>query len=204
MVKKGQITSYDIEDIDSYLTENGWQISKQFAKPLNKYCKPVPWICYNAINFIERHIATINDIFEYGCGYSTLYYLLQNKNISFVEHNKKWFNFVHSKHKNLSNTLFTENKKDYINFIENGHTAKYDFISIDGAFRRECILKSINYIKEDGIIALDNSERRTYKTIKNIMHDKGFNFIEFKGIGPIRLKPKETTFFFKKLRQTSV
>ncbi len=203
-MKTSDIDNCDIEDIEDYLKANGWYFSKKFKKPLNKHLKPIPWVCYDALAFIELHLPTINDIFEYSCGYSTLYYYLKNKNISFVEHDEKWFNFVKQSPFDFKSNALITNKEDYINFIEKSHAKKYDFISVDGAFRRESILKAIDYIKDDGFIALDNSERRTYQSITKLMYERGFNFIKFKGIGPIRLKPKETTFFFKTLRHVAL
>ncbi|MCH2224868.1 MAG: hypothetical protein MK066_08880 [Crocinitomicaceae bacterium] len=58
-----------------------------------------------------------------------------------------------------------EYRKDYINYfcglddVENGF---FDFIIVDGRARPECVFRSIDKLKSNGLMILDNSERVRY------------------------------------------
>jgi hypothetical protein len=79
-----------------------------------------PWYTPKAIRFLEKKIVTINRIFEYGCGYSSLWIAQRVREYIAVEHNPSWYNDVAKvlKEKNLTNAKIhfvpaDESKSDY-------------------------------------------------------------------------------------------
>lgn len=55
------------------------------------YVDQEPWLPYHTIAFLTKHINQITNVFEYGGGSSTLYYLKHGKKVITVEHDPDWF-----------------------------------------------------------------------------------------------------------------
>ena len=54
------------------------------------------------------------------------------------------------------------------------------------------------YVSEDGIIVLDNSDRWQYNDLQDyLIHDAGFKRIDFHGLGPVNPYGWTTSLFFK-------
>lgn len=73
----------------NYLQPNGW---------FNDYpCDgdgPAPWITFPAVEFLKDILSKDNKVFEYGCGYSTLFYNRLVGEVVSVEHDPEWVNEV--------------------------------------------------------------------------------------------------------------
>lgn len=54
----------------------------------------IPWINYEAIDFLGEYISEQSQIFEYGGGASTLYFLNKGAHVFTVEHNDEWLNIL--------------------------------------------------------------------------------------------------------------
>ena len=74
---------------------------------------------------------------------------------------------------------------------------KFDIIIVDGRDRVNCVKNSIDKLKENGIIILDDSERKEYNEAKEFLFYKGYKKIEFWGIAPGVFYNKCTTVFYK-------
>lgn len=121
-------------------------------------------------------------IFEYGTGYSTVYYpkFLDKHNRSYqwysVDNTSSW----HSKFKKLVNKnvhlkLFeftpwyektnqdTHRTKQEEQYINSPGDYKYDIILIDGRFRRRCLEVARKCIKPGGTIVVYEAQRNHYK-----------------------------------------
>jgi hypothetical protein len=68
-----------------YLTQSGWLDSAE-SKLSQRAGKPVPWITYAAIHFLEQEIGGEQSIFEYGGGHSTLYWAERVRRVVAVDH----------------------------------------------------------------------------------------------------------------------
>lgn len=60
----------------------------------------------------------------------------------------------------------------------------YDIIIIDGMARRLCCEFAIKKLSHDGVIVLDNSNRRDYDAAYDILEESGFRQISFWGLVP--------------------
>jgi len=72
--------------LDTYLGPLGW-LEKE---PKKEDGTPLPWFTYPAISFLEDIITPEMKVFEYGAGYSTLYFNATVTECNSVEHDKKW------------------------------------------------------------------------------------------------------------------
>jgi len=201
-----------------------WKNSLLNGISLDNNFNPIPWFCYPAISFLETKIKENQKIFEFGCGMSTLYFINKNLKVFSLETNELWYSImkplqirfckkflsdslfynavntdIDQKQKNESRIFFIENPFDndqYEKFIKNLNL-KFDIILIDSLKRFKCAVNAVDHINEDGIIILDDSERKNYSKIFNFFNEKKFKNKTFSGIAPGQLKIKNTTFFYR-------
>lgn len=159
---------------------------------------PVPWMTYSAIDFLKKNLNNNHEIFEFGCGSSTLFFANRVKKVVGIETKVKWFEML--KTSNLNNveiTLMEDGLTNdlYQNFAKNSGQ-KFDFIIVDSIKRFLSATNSICALKPGGAIILDDSERDNYKKILDFFVEKKFIQKDFSGSVPQQTRPKNTTFFF--------
>ena len=183
-----------------YLYETGWINSYINKSPLTKDNRPIPWLTYSFIDFIETRSDCFSskDLFEYGAGNSTLYFSNYFKSVYSVEHDKSWYNKLSETAPNNSKIFYSQldYNEVYSKFISKFNKS-FDFIVVDGRDRVNCIKNSVGCLKDDGCLVLDDSERSSYQEGLIFLKDKGFKHIEFTGIAPGVKYKKSTTLFYK-------
>lgn len=162
-------------------------------KSIGKNGEPIPWFTYPAIDYLKKLNLKDKNIFEWGCGNSSLFWSGQVKQVVSVEDNKDWFNAINKNRKDNLNIHLARDKKDYIEFISTLNK-NFDIIVIDGKYRKECCDVAIRYLNQGGLIILDNSER--YPDLcKKLCKNGSFIQVDFDGFGPINTYVWETSFF---------
>lgn len=183
---------------EGYLFESGWFEAFRSGSAVDKNNNPVPWLTYPFISFISERLNKTMDIFEFGSGNSTFFYSDKVNSVTTVEHNQAWYEKVSTRKKNNVTLLFVpldENDKYCRSAIESGK--KYDLIIIDAEDRVNCIINCLDALKENGIIILDDSERKEYLEGVEFLLKNFFKKIDFWGIAPGVLLKKCTTIFYK-------
>jgi predicted O-methyltransferase YrrM len=155
---------------------------------------------YPAIEFLKKNLNKNHEIFEFGCGSSTLFFAGRVKKIIGIETKVKWFELL--KQANPSNveiTLMEDGLTNdlYQNFAKNSGQ-KFDFIIIDSIKRFLSATNSIDALKPGGAIILDDSERDNYKKIFDFFAEKNFTRQDFPGVAPMQKREKSTTIFISK------
>lgn len=171
-----------------------WQSIKKEI-PIDKENNPIPWYTYPAIEYLKQLDFTNKTIFEWGSGYSSLFWAKRAKEVVSVESDKKWFNIINKNKFNNLKIIFCEKKDDYIKAIIN-QNKKFDVIVIDGEYRYECAKNAIKCLADGGMIILDNSDWFP-KTIE-ILRSYGLIQIDFNGFGPINNYTWTTSIFLSK------
>jgi hypothetical protein len=182
-----------------YLNEEGWFRAFDEGKPMDKEGNPIPWFSYPAIDFLKDRLNSELLVFEYGSGNSTLFFSARVKKIISIETNKLWFDSISKKLPHNASIYFCDLSKDnnkYNRFIKEAN-AKYDIIIVDAENRNEVILNLHENLKDDGIIILDNSDRKEYSESISYLRDKGFSKLDFWGITAGYFNKTCTTFFYK-------
>lgn len=173
-------------NINSSLTEFGWFQSFQKKESIDKNGKPLAWCTYSFLYFIEPRLKNYFQIFEYGCGNSTIWYANKVKSIKSVEHDSDWLNKI--KHKMPSNSVIVyrnlEYDGDYSKEIGIDGT-KYHIAIIDGRDRNNSMLNALNHLTHDGVIVFDNTHLKQYQSSINEAVSRGFKKIDFYGMAPI-------------------
>lgn len=184
--------------ISGFLTRTGWLMSWNQNQCVDQNGDFVPWYSYPAIDFIKSRLNNTISVFEFGCGYSTLFYAKHCGRVFSVDTKEEWVNKINklSSNANLQNLeimLVSSNFADSIDLIGE----KFDLIIIDSAQRLECAIASYYNLAKNGIVILDNSDRENYYKIFNFFADRNFKQLTFSGLGPLRFDLSSTTVFYR-------
>ncbi len=162
---------------------------------------PLPWMNYSVIEFLSKRMNKTINIFEYGSGYSTLYFSKLVNRIKSIEYNSEWFDRFNTKFHMISNIelLYVPLGQNYTTAIQDFTQIgkKYEMIIIDGRKRVDCLKNAIKYLTPDGILLLDDSNREKYKEVFSLCVKKGFKELTFSGMKPNGLGIFYSTIFYR-------
>ena len=167
-------------------TEYGFLESSKKNIPVNDKNEVMPmytYPCYEWLNSIDWNGSKV---FEYGTGYSTIWW--QNKNVDYyaVEDNKQWHDMIEDK----TNIEYKPGHHKYIESIYK-YDFKFDVIVIDGVVRFNCIKPALERIKDDGIIIFDNTD--WHKSSKEQLDRSDLIPIHFHGFKPLHVDSETTS-----------
>jgi len=157
--------------------------------------REIPWYTYPSIEFIDQFDLTNKNIFEWGCGNSSVFFSNRCSKIKSIEHDEDWYNKIRFK-KNLNHEIILKSIEDYPSEIL-ADNEKYDIIIIDGERRLECAKNITTHLQSNGMIILDNSD--WFYITANFLKEK-YNLIQvdFHGFGPINNYTWTTSIFITK------
>jgi len=180
----------------SILVQNGWFTSFRTWKAVDSNKEPIPWLTYSVIHFLESRLTLQMRLFEYGCGNSTLWFSKRVGQIIAVEDDQQWFERTKESLSGSHEVIFQRGKNAYINeCLAHG---LFDIIVIDGKYRRDCAIISMNAIKPSGVIIWDNSEREDATEGIDVLLTNGYKELQFFGMLPITFVPSQTSIFYRK------
>ena len=58
---------------------------------IDKDGNPIPWYTYPAIEYLSQFDYSQKEIFEFGCGYSSMFWANRAKKVTSIEDNINWF-----------------------------------------------------------------------------------------------------------------
>ena len=193
LIKK--IRLFRILNSDGYLHDLGFVNSMLYKVPKNKNNEPIPWLTYPIIDFLVPRLNNKFNLLEYGAGYSTLYFSKYFNNILSIEHNKEWVDILKYKIPSNCKVIHSEdNKDDYVSNIN--IQSKFDVILIDGLFRNTCAINCLKYLRSNGVIIFDDSNRLDYDQGFSYLLDKKFKRLDFWGLSPGSHRNNCTTIFY--------
>lgn len=142
-----------------------------------------PWYNLPLINFLNSYIKPNHEVFEYGGGNSTLFYSAHVKQVCTIELSDNWINFILTNQtKDNIELKKCTTVQNFSNEIAHFSRKKFDIIVIDSRDRAKCLMQSIGYLKENGIVILDNSERENLASAIAEFKTKGFHERIFSGM----------------------
>jgi precorrin-6B methylase 2 len=183
---------------DSFLYQSGWINSILENKPVQKDNHYIPWINYSFFTFIDSRISDDQNVFEYGAGYSSIYFSKTVKKLYSVEHDPTWIEKIKSQSRDnhvIYNISEIENKQ-YAQSIKRP-LIKFDIVFVDGRDRVDCSIYSVSYLSDRGVLILDDSERGRYTQVFVFMKENGFKELTFTSFKPSMNKLASTTIFYK-------
>lgn len=144
---------------------------------------PVPWYTYPAIEYLKQFDFSTANIFEYGCGNSSLWWSKRAAKVISVESSTEWHEKINQVKNDNMEILLRENRQDYVKAPETIE-GKFDIIIVDGQFRYECVESTINKFAGKGMIIVDNSD--WYPEVAEKIREKlDLIQVDFAGFGPV-------------------
>ena len=167
-------------------TEYGFLESSKKNIPVNDKNEIMPMYTYPCYEWLDSIDWNDSKVFEYGTGYSTIWW--QNKNVDYhaVEDNKQWHDMIEDK----TNIEYKPGHHKYIESIYK-YDFKFDVIVIDGVVRFDCIKPALEKIKDDGIIIFDNTD--WHKDSKEELDKSDLIPIHFHGFKPLHVDSETTS-----------
>lgn len=186
-----------------------WQ--KEFAAEKSideKICadkdgNPLPWYTYPAIEYLKQFDYSRQEVFEYGCGYSSLFWAQRAVRVVSVEDNPAYFARWKQEFTAAGNLeiYWREENESYEKAILE-EDEPYDVIVIDGKRRAQCALAAVKRLAAGGMIILDDSDRvntsEEYASAIKICKDANLIQIDFYGFCPMNNYTKTTSLFIQR------
>ncbi len=185
-------------DKDSFFLHYGFLKSIKNGRPEDKNGNALPWMSYAILDFFEERLNNSITFFEYGLGFSTLYFSERVKSVKSIEHDKSWFEDINTSlaNKNNVNIELVELENGYEEAIKK-IDEKFDMILIDGRKRVKCAINSFNNLSDTGVLILDDSHRAYYKGAFEFYESKGYKKLTFSGLAPTSFRRASSTIFYK-------
>jgi hypothetical protein len=187
-----------IKNNDSYLHTTGWMLSLKENKPVNQAGDPIPWMNYPVISLLEERLTNDLNLFEYGSGYSTLFYAKRVRKVTSVEYDQKWFQVVNSQVPNNVTIIYRKKDVDgdYCRAIASTGE-QYDVVIVDGRDRMNCVKQSLLRISPYGVILLDDSQLEKYQSAIVMAREMGFKTLHLEGLKATGHKMERTTIYYR-------
>jgi len=185
-------------DYNGYLKEWNWINSVKNRQAIGKNDEAIPWFTYPSIEFLKDRLNKNLSVLEYGSGNSSIWFADRVGTITSIEHDKKWFNKIKSVLPNNAKIILNNplNKLEYHQIIKTLPN-KYNIIVVDAIDRVNCLKTAVEYLTENGVIILDNSNREEYLEGINFLLEKNFRKIDFWGMTPGVNTNWATTVFYR-------
>lgn len=189
-------TTYQL--IRNILVSYGWWKSYSQKACLDKDGNPIPWITYPCIDFLTQFDFSGKTVFEYGGGYSTLFWSKRASKIVSVESDKAWYDFIKPKMPANCELLYSPDEpQTYAGQI--GQYQKFDVIVIDGPgpTRPVCAQIAARHLAPGGMVILDNSDL-WQKSASILRSDTDFIQVDFTGFTPLSGNASTTSIFLRR------
>jgi len=157
-----------------------------------------PWFNYAIIDILDQRVGIDMSVFEYGAGYSTLWWQTRVKFVASVDHSKNWVSILRKQIMPNVDLTFAklEYGGDYSKTILKYHCL-FDVIVVDGRDRVNCAKNSIQRLSPSGVIIFDNSQRSYYREeILNLL-TLGFRELQISGLAPMTHLESYTSILYR-------
>jgi hypothetical protein len=182
----------------SYLHTTGWVESVKRGYPCTPDGNEVPWMNHGVIKLLQQRLSSDLSLFEFGSGFSTVFYARLVDQVISIEYDKKWLDIMAQKLPGNATVVYKQNDSDgqYCRTI-NQYSQPFDVVIVDGRDRVNCVKQAINKLTERGVIILDDSNRPRYQA--GIDHAKalGFRELTIEGLKPTGSRMNQTTFLYR-------
>jgi hypothetical protein len=182
----------------SYLRSTGYLRSVASNRPCRADGSPLPWMNYGMIGLLEARLHRGLSVFEYGGGYSTLFFAGLVGTVVSVESNPDW-------HARITPQLPANARVDlchpfnagrYVGALPDQQRA-FDIVVVDAEEREACLDIAWQYLTAGGVILLDDAGRPRYAEAMAGLVARGFRRLDFDGLKPGGLRSYRTTVFYR-------
>lgn len=203
-------TRYSARVCKTLLVDQGY-----FASVLNGEYQDdegyLPWFTYSAIEALKNWDLSEKRIFEYGSGYSSLFWSKRCKELVSIEHHPDWYEKISNLtpgNVRLILASIDEAKNDYHPSRETqeefqryaesiNDLGQFDVIVLDGyarsRMRYQCAKAALPHLTKGGLIILDNSDWLPGTAM--FLRQAGLIEVDFSGPVPGNPQSQTTSFF---------
>lgn len=182
----------------SYLRRCGWFESMARARPVQPNGDPIPWMTYPAIEFLSSRVQTGMRVFEFGTGYSTLWWASRVSSVTTCDHHPEWHAKIRAIAPQNVQLMLVELTADGAYCRAARSTGnQYDLLIIDGRDRVNCARQSLEAVSPTGVIIWDNSNRTRYIEGYAWLKAHGWRDLVFHGMGPSSAQAWSTSVFYR-------
>lgn len=183
---------------ESYLVQTGYidsHINKWLKNPDGEY---IPWLNYPVISFLNDKLDKNIVVFEYGSGFSSIFFAKRVKRVISIEYDEKWHSTVQTLVPENGQVHYVPLNDEYPSSIGKiMKNEKCNLILVDGRRRVECAIEAHKYLANDGVLIFDDSHRERYKSGIQFYLDRGYRSIVFQGLKPMGLEMDQSTILYK-------
>jgi hypothetical protein len=181
-----------------FLFQYGWLRSWWEGRPVDASGAPLPWITYPAIEFLSQFDFSNASVFEWGSGFSTLWWSKRCERITTVESNEQWVPYIKTLLPDSVELIVTPLNVDAeIQALIKHNPVEHDVFIIDnhGPFRWRCAEAAAKNLAAGGLIILDNSDQCPKAC--EILRNNGLTQIDFSGFAPGNGYAQATSIFYR-------
>lgn len=196
-LRSGSLLRDTLSILSHLFVDYGWMKSSRAGRCLDAEGYPIPWFTYPAIDFIKGLDLRELNVFEYGCGASTLFWAKRAKYVVSTEDNQKWFDEISTQTPPNTKLVLAQDSVDqYVRTIE--QSGMFDVIVIDGTgeSRLPCCQLAPQYLKPNGFIILDNSD--LWPCSAAMLRNADLIQADFTGMAPLGRHWHTTSIFFSR------
>lgn len=180
------------------LFQYGWLRAWWRGRPVDAAGEPLPWITYPAIDFLAQFDFRDAAIFEWGSGFSTLWWARRCKQITTVESNEPWIPYITGLLPPSVEFIQTARDVDAeVRALLDHRPIEHDVFIIDnyGSFRWRCAEVAAVNLASGGLIILDNSDQCPKAC--RVLRQAGFTQVDFTGFVPGNGYAHTTSIFWR-------
>lgn len=184
---------------DSFLRSSGWLMSARLGKPVDASGNYVPWMNHAAIEFLSERLGNDMRLFEYGSGYSTLYFARLVGQVHSVEYDLGWLATIRKDIPQNATVSFVEYDPANGTYSQSIHASgeQYDVVVVDGRDRVRCMREAVQAVSPDGVVILGDSQRDKYREAHSYMREHGFKSLHFSGLTSLGCNTERSTVFYR-------
>ncbi len=178
------------------LDEWGWYASIEKRFPCDKRGQPLPWMSYAAVALLAAKASADWDVFEFGAGYSTLWWGKRCQTVVSCEHNVAWSQLLLPQLPANCSLISLPLDEEYPHAARRTRR-RYDVVVVDGRKRVRCALAAKDCLTERGVMVWDDTERAYYQDGLARLVAEGFRRIDLVGMSPLTMAPKQTSILYR-------
>ena len=184
---------------DSYFNSTGLYRSYRENRPVSAAGEALPWFNYPLIRLLEERLHDGLRVFEYGSGYSTLFFARHCGSVHSVEHNADWVALLEAKLPANASLSTCAAGPRYLAAAEEAANAAgpFDLVLVDGLDRELCLPFAARALTPGGVIILDDSHRSAYVAAVEELTTLGFRALRFFGPKPNALIEAQSLLLYR-------
>ena len=157
----------------------------------------IPWLTFGAIRKIRQLLPKQAQVFEFGSGHSTRYWIEHGAHLTSVEDDAGWYELLG---KDLAarglrgySLIHAPTLEQYLGALDGIEHESQDLILVDGAHRRNCVSAAVPYVKPGGLLVVDNTDWHWFRDYPIEGIPSRWKKHAFPGYGPMIGHISETT-----------